>query len=130
MCESLCSKKNAYEYYLDYRLTDCLNEKSRVSDQEEKGGDKIFNMYDEYKVVLIYERTVSSNEPDPAKPKRIVLKSRRKFFLSYDVYMDFDFREKPIYEQLKFLANHFKVGINRSKPMYNVFAFLSVSILI
>ena len=111
MCESLCDKKNEYEYYLNYRLVDCLNEKSR-SDSD-KNGDIFANMYDEYKVVLIYKHQKGKNNEDQVKkkkePEKIVLKSRRKYFLSYDIYMDFDFKTKSIADQLKFLAHHFKV---------------------
>ncbi len=111
MCEDLCNKNNLYEYYLNYRLVDCLNEKS--INTNEKNNDQLANMYDEFKVVLIYEhnskfikKKLLSND----NPKRIVLKSRKKYFLSYDVYMDFDFKEKTIIEQLKFLVHHLKVN--------------------
>jgi hypothetical protein len=113
MCESLCNKRNMYEYYLNYRLIDCLNENTKINTNGQNN-DRLANMYDEFKVVLIYEHNLELNKDkktDSDLPKRIVLKSRKKYFLSYDALMDFDLKEKSIAEQLKFLTHHLKVII-------------------
>lgn len=114
LCPVLCSPKNKFELLNEYKLVDCYNPKPIKSD------DKIIELYDAYKAVLIYELIDQENNVS-GKPKRLVLKSRHKYYFDFDTHLDFDFQEKSIIEQLKFLYDYFeitldsKIGIKISK---------------
>jgi len=94
ICSNLCNPSNKYEYYKNYKLTNCFNQKSF---------DEFGEAYDAFKVVLIYETFGSSDNP-----KKLVLKSRRKHFLDFDTHMDFDFEEKTIIQQIEYLVSTFE----------------------
>jgi hypothetical protein len=108
ICSYLCNPSNKFEYYKNYKLSNCHNQKPT----DEFGSD-----YNAFKVVLIYENYKSS-----AEPKKLVLKSRHKHFLDFD-FNEFDFEEKKITEQITFLANYFEstlhnhFGISISKDV-------------
>lgn len=104
MCHDICDEKNKLERILDgYKLVDCYSVKPR-SDNE------LFYKYDDYKSVFIYELDKSSSRPERdqnvTRPRRIVLKSRKKSFYEFDTYLDFDFNKKPVLEQLDYLSTY------------------------
>lgn len=105
MCESLCDPVNKYEFYMDYKLVDCFNQKPTKDEN-----NRVFEIYDEFKAVLVYELANKNGErtKNRKRPNRLVLKSRQKFFLDFDTHLEFDFKEKPIFDQLEYLSAYFE----------------------
>ena len=95
MCSEFCKPSNKYKFYEDYELVGCENSPNNGNRRE---------FFAQFKVVLIYERPGEKN-------KRMVLKSRNQFFLDADTHMDFDFKQKPVLDQLKYLLSHFKSSL-------------------
>ena len=107
MCERLCDtqRNNDYQIFNDFTLNDCHYDAT--------------SKYDENKVVLIYERAMSDvagrsqEEADgdvenAMGNKRFVLKSNKRYFLSFDVI---DLKKRTIVEQLTFLLRHIQVTL-------------------
>ncbi|RNA06432.1 FAM69C-like [Brachionus plicatilis] len=91
LCPHLCDKANSYGYYQNYRMSDC-NVKGHLSE----------NTFDLSKSVLIYE-LYKDKDKIPEIPNKLVLKSTKQYYLDFDTHLDFDFKDKPILEQLKYL---------------------------
>lgn len=121
MCSSLCDPKNKYEIYREYELVDCHNQ----SPLKDESNNKIFEVYDGFKAVLVYELKEKFNQKSN-KPKRLVLKSRHKYYLDFDTHMDDDdFKDKPIVDQLNYLSAYIettlesKYGVKFEKKEFN-----------
>jgi hypothetical protein len=96
MCYSLCDPKNKFKYFDSYKLVGCY--KNDMDDNHNQGIE-----FQEFKTVLVYEianKESISNE----NPEILVLKSSHKSFFDFDTHIDYDFRDKSINEQLKFLV--------------------------
>lgn len=105
MCDELCKPRNNYETYKSYKLVDCYNPDIN------KAANHDFNrIYTDYKTVLIFENRGESKKKSESL-KKFVLKSRKKYFLDFDTHMDFDFKEKPINEQLEFLIDYIETTL-------------------
>ena len=96
LCNSLCNSKNEFRFLEDYKLVGCY----RNGIEENQGYQDRYAEV-EFKTVLVYELVTKSGKSN--KASKIVLKSRHKSFYDFDTHIDYDFKEKSIYEQLKFL---------------------------
>jgi len=97
-CEDLCRNRPTFDFYKNFKFTDCFN----------LGSDRSLDnvLYDKYKAVIEYSNI--DRQAVNRHPAKIVLKSRNKYFLDFDPYLDFDFNQKPISEQLKLLIAYMK----------------------
>ncbi|CAF0729418.1 unnamed protein product [Brachionus calyciflorus] len=95
ICSDICDPKNLYEFYKNYRLSDCYV----------KPQDKDRQFFTESKSVLIYELQDKTENSDQNQPKKLVFKSSNKYYLDFDTHLDYDFRQKTILEQLEYLQN-------------------------
>jgi hypothetical protein len=99
LCTQLCKTENKYEYIKNYKLVDCYNFKASYENIHSRNT---------YKSVFIYEE--QGNGPTA---KRMVLKSRKQYYYDFDVQTEAKFNEKPIIDQLTYLADYFESTLNR-----------------
>ena len=114
LCSSLCSSRNYDELKLSssssssnenddtYQLVDCYNFKPSAANNP-------FENYEEYKSVFVFERRTKQRAGNPplekfTGPARVVLKSRKKYFLDFDTNLEFDLDKRSLLDQLNQLA--------------------------
>jgi hypothetical protein len=109
LCSHLCKKENKFEILKDYKLIDCYSFESSSEN---------IHFRNAFKSVFVYElqsenaKEKSGDSSDLTQPKRMVLKSRNRYYFDFGSNLDFDFNTKSVIDQLKLLAANFESTLN------------------